>query len=156
MACNIIINEAGQLRTTQFDSQLHYDIGDINFYVPEAIKNNIQLFLILKNKKNLFEIVELVHTGFQGSNAKYNVSINQNIRVNDEEVNVSLLLLNRKSETYKISNSIDMFINTEHYKLARQISIASQVGSQVQTLYSQILALTEENKKIYNQIVGRR
>ena len=62
MACNLIMNDAGTIRTTQFNSNSTYDVGDINFYLPASKAANHQVFLMMKNKKNLYEIVELVRS----------------------------------------------------------------------------------------------
>ena len=40
MACNIIMNNAGELRTTHFTFSIIYDIGDINFHIPIAKANS--------------------------------------------------------------------------------------------------------------------
>ena len=36
MACNLIMNDTGTIRTTQFNSNSTYDVGDINFYLPAS------------------------------------------------------------------------------------------------------------------------
>lgn len=152
MACNLIINESGHIRTTQFSSTTHYDIGEINFYTPSSMASRVQVFLILKNKKGLYEIIELVRSGTQGTNALYRIPINQALRVNDEEVEVRLLVLNTAADTYILSSPIKMFIHTNNYNIARQIYVAQQIGQTTQAMYSKIVAMTEENKKIYENI----
>ena len=62
MACNIIMGESGTLRTTQFSATTQYNIDDINFYIPKCKADIEQVFLVLKNHKNLYEIVELVRS----------------------------------------------------------------------------------------------
>ena len=39
-----------------------YNIDDINFYIPKCKADIEQVFLVLKNHKNLYEIVELVRS----------------------------------------------------------------------------------------------
>ena len=153
MTCNIITNESGHIRTTQFSSTTHYDIGEINFYAPSSMASHAQMFLILKNKKGLYEIIELVRSGTQGTNALYRIPVNQALRVNDEEVEVRLLILNTAADTYILSSPVNMFIHTNNYNIARQIYIAQQIGSSTQAMYSKIVAMTEENKKIYENMM---
>lgn len=152
MACNLIINEAGQVRTTQFSSTTHYDIGEINFYAPSSMVVSAQVYLILKNKTGMYEIIELARSGPQGTNILYRIPINQALRVNDEEVEVRLLVINIANDTYKISSSVNMIIHTNHYNLARQVYIAQQVGQTTQTFFAKISAMTEEVKQIYKKI----
>lgn len=152
MTCNLIINEAGQVRTTQFNSTTHYDIGEINIYAPSSMVTNAQMYLILKNKKGMYEIIELTRSGSQGTNILYRIPINQALRVNDEEVEVRVLLINNKNDTYKLSSSVNMIISTNYYNLTRQVFIAQQIGQTTQSLFAKIAAMTEENKKIYEKI----
>lgn len=152
MTCNIIVNEAGQVRTTHFNSTVQYDIGEINFYYSMSALSNVQMFLILKNKKGIYEIIELVRSGSQGANTLYRVPLNQTLRVNDEEVEVRVLIINNTTNIYNISNVIKMNISTNNYNLARQVFVAQQVGQSAQTALAHIITMTEENRQIYEAI----
>lgn len=155
MACNLIMNDSGIIRTTQFNSNSTYDVGDINFYLPASKAANHQVFLMMKNKKNLYEIVELVRSKSatqSGSNVLYKLPLNQTLRINNDQATLRLMLINIETDEYIYSSELKVNISTEHYALARQVYIAQQVGQKVQDLYMRVLALTEENKELYKKI----
>ena len=55
MACNFILGDSGTIRTTQFNASTQYNIEDINFYIPLRKADDNQVFLVLKNERNLYE-----------------------------------------------------------------------------------------------------
>ena len=153
MACNIIMGESGTLRTTQFSATTQYNIDDMNFYIPKIKAEASQVFLILKNDRNLYEIVELVRSrSAQGTNLLYKLPLKQALRVNNEQVVLSLMLIDTQTGEYSYSTQLKAKISTDNYLLARQVYIAQQVGQKVQDLYVKVLGLTEENREIYKKI----
>lgn len=154
-APNFIMADNTQLRATQFNPGSQYDIGEMNFYIPFAMASDSQVFLILKGEKGLIDIVELNKVGSQGSNILYKLSLNQKLRIAKEKVLLKMLVLNPKDGTYKLSSGYSVNISTEHYELARQVYIAQCINASTQSAYAKILALTEENRAIYEKIKER-
>lgn len=156
MACNIILGNAGDLRTTQFSFSTVYDIGEVNFYIPTAKANSNQVFLVLKNSRNLREIVELIRSKNdtqKSVNALYKLNINSSIRVGDDEaVEIYLLLINKETDEYSTSSKLKINLSAENYKIARQIKIVEEVNQKVQEYYAKILVLTEINQELYKKI----
>lgn len=154
-APNFIMADNTLLRATQFTPNSRYDIGEMNFYISSSMALDAQVFLILKSEKGLIEIVELNRIGSQGSNILYKLSLNQKFRISKERVALKLLVLYPKDGTYKLSSEYIVDVSTEHYELARQVYIAQCVGATIQSTYAKILALTEENRTIYEKIKER-
>ena len=155
MACNIILSNAGDLRTTQFSFSTVYDIGEVNFYIPTAKANSNQVFLVLKNGRNLREIVELIRSKNETQksvNALYKLNINSSIRVGDEAVEIYLLLINKETDEYSTSSKLKINLSAENYKIARQAKIVEEVSQKVQEYYTKILVLTEINQELYKKI----
>lgn len=153
MAANFVFESPTKMRTTNFSPSITYDIGELNFYVSVKFGSNFQVFLILKNQKGIYDIVELTKTNTStGLNVLYKLPINQTLRVNKELVEASLLVLNNDG-TYNLSNAIKVFVSTENYALARQVYIAQEVGKSVQDCYSKVLLLTEKNEEMHKDFL---
>ena len=153
MSANFIFESPTKIRTTTFSPSITYDIGELNFYVSVKFGSNFQVFLILKNQKGIYDIVELTKTNTStGLNVLYKLPINQTLRVNKELVEASLLVLNNDG-TYNLSNAIKVFVSTENYALARQVYIAQEVGKSVQDCYSKVLLLTEKNEEMHKDFL---
>lgn len=153
MSANFIFESPTKIRTTNFSPSITYDIGELNFYVSVKFGSNFQVFLILKNQKGIYDIVELTKTNTStGLNVLYKLPINQTLRVNKELVEASLLVLNNDG-TYNLSNAIKVFVSTENYALARQVYIAQEVGKSVQDCYSKVLLLTEKNEEMHKDFL---
>ena len=76
MAVNIILNNSGTIRASQFVATAHYDMGDLNIYVPaQSTVKYTQVFLSLRNEQGICEIIELTKTGNSGSNVLYKLSL---------------------------------------------------------------------------------
>ena len=148
------MNENKTLRTTQFDRKNTYELGEIHFHIPTVYANTCQVFIVMKNVNKLYEIVELGKTA-HSTNSQYiiyKLPINQEIRINNEEVELNILLINIESGMYEQSLPMNIKISTNNYTIARQVYIAKSVGQEIYSLYTKILGLTEENKKIYEKI----
>lgn len=149
------MSETGTLRTTQFNSKECYEIGEINFYIPAKLAEKRQVFIVMKNARNLYEIVELSKSKVPLTNSTtklYKVPINQALRINNEKIKLKLMLLNTSDEEYLYSQELDIIISTNNYQLARQVYIAQEAGQKIQDLYMKIVGLTEENRKIYKEL----
>ena len=156
MAVNLILNTSGAIRATQFTATAIYDVGDLNIYVPmQTTVKYTQVFLSLRNAQGLCEIVKLTKTGNSGSNVLYKLSLDQPMRISDEKVELKILLLNGTDGTYAISNPFDIYLHTNNYVPARQIYLARNIGARMQELYIEVLALTEENRRLVNEIRER-
>ena len=149
---NFIMNEAGSIRSTQFSPSIEYDIGEICFYVPQSISG--QVFLVVRGENNLYEIVELTRAkGIQqGTNILYKLSLEQPLRIDKATATMYLLVINTQDGSYMISSQFKVKITCEKYKIARSVYLSQQVGQKVQYLYTQMLALTEENRKIADEL----
>lgn len=156
MACNIILNNMNSIRTTNFSPKSDYNIEDINFYIPTIKSNGYQIFLVLKNNKNLYEIIELIKMkeGSSANNILYKVPLKQFLRVNNEPVTLSLMLINNYTGEYIYSSSLVVNILTDNFRLAQQVFVAQQVNRQVQDLYLKTVNLVNKIENLYNQKKG--
>lgn len=86
MSCNIILSDTGSLRATQFNAKECYDISNIKFHVPAQQAEHNQVFVVMKNANNLYEIVELAKARVPQSanHVLYKLPINQTLRINNE------------------------------------------------------------------------
>ena len=76
MSANFIFESPTKMRTTNFSPSITYDIGELNFYVSVKFGSNFQVFLILKNQKGIYDIVELTKTNTStGLNVLYKFTI---------------------------------------------------------------------------------
>lgn len=108
----------------------------------------------MKNENNLYEIVELAKARVPQSanHVLYKLPINQTLRINNEQVELRLMLIDLETGLSTFSTPIKITISTENYMLTRQVYIAQQINQKVQDLYAKILALTEENQNLYNKM----
>lgn len=142
---NLIFEGSDKIRTTQFSSSTPYDIGLLNFYILEKLQTEAQIFIIMKSQKGLYEIVELEKVSSNGTHVLYKVPVNQKIRIENEKVELTILILN-KNGTYFVSKPISINITTEQYTMARQVYIAKEVSAEAQSCLAKILMLTEKMK----------
>lgn len=149
---NIIFENGGHLRTTQCSASETYGVESLQFYIPN-IHTDSQIFLMLKNSQNLYEIVELTKFKRDKNHMVYQIAANQSLRVSNDLMTLAILILDSNG-THSFSNEVQLNLTTNNYVLTRQVFIAQQVGVQVQDHYKKILALTEENRNIYNAMKG--
>ena len=154
MACNIIMNETGAVRTTQLNIAITYEIEDINFYVPAKMSENNQIFVLIKNSKNLYDIIELVRAkeGNIGTNILYKVPFKQSLRINNEQVSLKLLLIDHNTGDFFYGSNVNMKIATNNYQIGRKIVFSQQLTQEIQNLYLKILSMTEENRQLYKKL----
>lgn len=154
MSCNFILDNKGEVRMTSFSQSQTYDIGEINFYVPATEVLNKQIFLVLKNADSLYEIIELKIVKDKSSNLNllYKVTLNGTIRINNELVNVYLMFIDKDNGEINFSAEKKINISTEKYSLARSVYMAQQINTNIAEYYAKIMALTEQNKELYEKI----
>lgn len=155
MACNFIMDNNGAVRMTSFSSKETYDVGEIHFYVPVNCAENKQIFLVLKNTYNFYEIIELdlmKRINNNSNNLLYKTTLNNEIKKIDGMVDVFLLLIDKKSGVLQLSESCKMNISTEKYSIARQIYIVQQLNNNIADYYLKIVNMTDKNKEIYEKI----
>ena len=149
---NIIFEDGGHLRTTQCSTDETYGVESLSFYIPNSY-NDVNVFLVLRNSQNLCEIVELTKVKRDKNHMVYQIAAKQSLRVSNDLMTLAILILGSNG-IYSFSNEVQMNLNTNNYMITRQIYIAQQVGALVQDYYKKILALTEENRNIYNAMKG--
>ena len=152
MACNIILTDNNAIRATQFSATTKYNIEEINFYIPVKKARDNQVFIIMKNSKNLYEIVELIHLkeGSTSTNMLYKVPLKQALRINNESVNFNLMLININTGEYTYSSSFKINMQTDTFRMAQQVFTAQQVNRQVQEYYVKTLELVNRMEELYN------
>lgn len=152
MACNIILTDNNAIRATQFSATAKYNIEEINFYIPVKKARDNQVFIIMKNSKNLYEIVELIHLkeGSTSTNMLYKVPLKQALRINNESVNFNLMLINIDTGEYTYSSSFTINMQTDTFRMAQQVFTAQQVNRQVQEYYVKTLELANRIEELYN------
>ena len=152
MACNIILTDNNAIRATQFSATTKYNIEEINFYIPVKKARDNQVFIIMKNSKNLYEIVELIHLkeGSTSTNMLYKVPVKQALRINNESVNFNLMLININTGEYTYSSSFKINMQTDTFRMAQQVFTAQQVNRQVQEYYVKTLELVNRMEELYN------
>lgn len=110
---------------------------------------------MLKNNKNLHEIVELVRSKNdtqKSVNSLYKISADSSIRIGEETVEIYLLLIHRETGEYSTSTKMSIKLSSDKYKLARQVRVAGEIGQKIQECYAKVLVLTEANQEIYEKI----
>lgn len=151
MACNIILTDNNAIRATQFSATAKYNIEEINFYIPVKKARDNQVFIIMKNSKNLYEIVELISLkeGSTSTNMLYKVPLKQALRINNESVSFNLMLINIDTGEYTYSSSFKINICTDTFRMAQQVFTAQQVNRQVQDYYVKTLNLFNKMEELY-------
>ena len=147
---NVILKNQFQL--LELVNNFHLFVESLQFYIPNTYTDS-SIFLVLKNSQNLYEIVELTKFKRDKNHIVYQIAANQNLRVSNDLMTLAILILNSNG-THSFSNELQLNLTTNNYVLTRQVFIAQQVGAQVQDHYKKILALTEENRNIYNAMKG--
>ena len=155
MSVNLIFETSDKLRTTNFLTEQTYNIEELNIYINAIFGSFIQVFLILQNERNLYEIISLEKAGTSGGNVLYKVPINQKLRINNETMSVQIMVLDYRKDLYAYSPKLTMNITTEHYEIARQVYIAQEAGQRIQNYYEQIVMLTEQNKELYKKMCNK-
>ena len=147
-----ILTDSGSIRTTQFNASTQYNIEDINFYIPVRKANENQVFLVLKNNKNLYEIVELMpkKDGASSTSILYKMPLKQALRINNESVVLKFLLININTGEYTYSSSMNINIETDNFRIAQQVYVAQQVNFQTQDLYKKMVRLAAQIEELYN------
>lgn len=148
MSANFIFEGPNKLRVTSFDTAAQYQIESLNFHVSTKFGSRIQVFMILKDEDGMLEIVELAKAGAINSTmVPYKLPINQKIRIGNEKVALSILVIDNESGISYTSPATRIHILTNNYTIARQVYIAQEVGAKVQDCYAKILALTEKMER---------
>jgi hypothetical protein len=77
--------------------------------------------MILKDSNGMCEIIELTKAGNSPTNQMtlYKLPINQKMRVGNEKVALSILVLDRDSDLYYVSPATRIHILTNNYTIAR-------------------------------------
>lgn len=148
----ITFTSTGNLQTSGLMANAACQIEDITFYTSPLLGQNLQVFLVLRTPNKLVEIIELTKVGVVKKGTQYAVPLKQELRVNGEKVALKLLVVDPKDATYRLSNEISATILTSHYKMARQTYIASAVGQKAEEYYKKIVALTQLNQELYDNI----
>lgn len=147
MIQKMLMNSLGQLRIQNFNPSISYDIGNIEFAIEnKLLPTRYQVFLIIKTQNNLYDIIELVHVkqkDTQYVNSIFQLSLDQPLRIENEQVTLKLLIINSITTTYNYSSDFILNIRTDHYKIARQVYVSQLVGQKVEDYYSKITMLAE-------------
>ena len=148
----ITFTSSGILQTSGLMANVPCQIEEITFYISPLLGQNLQMFLVLRTPNKLTEIIELTKVGVVKKGTQFSVPLKQELRVNGEKVALKILLIDPKDDTYRFSNEISATILTSHYKMARQAYIASSVGQKTEEYYKKIVALTQLNQELYDNI----
>ena len=100
----------------------------------------------MQDTQGLYEIVELEYIRPDNSGYPYKiykVSLRQSIRLSRGQVRIKLMTLDVDTAQYTLSEELPVCLSTEHYNLTRQVYLAEELGSKVQTYYEKIVTLFE-------------
>lgn len=127
-----------------FPLNVPQDIGDIEFMIPYRDGEQKQVFLILEDEQGLHEIIKLQHvrTNEDRKLKIYNVSLDHSISLASPHVSLKVFELEVGTCNYKTSsNSLNLLLTTDNFRISREIYIAQELGDRVQIYYDRIVSL---------------
>lgn len=122
------------------------DMSEIEFYIYSTPgEKSKQVFLIMEDKLGMRDIIELKYKGVANKRPYkiYTLSLNQSLRLEPGRADISLMILYPNEDDYLLTNKLPVSFTTDHYQLARQVAIASELGAKVEGYYKEIVNLFE-------------
>lgn len=146
MQSTVIYEKNGTLRLRDFSATEPTEIGAIDFYVALAAHTSTQVFLILHDlETGLHEVVELKESTNELGRPVFRVPLTYSLRLNKSHVTMQLMILDVVAQTHTLSDlSPTITMSTENYKLAREIAMVNELGSNAKSYYEAIIQALQE------------
>lgn len=146
MQTNVIYERNGTLRLKDFSLVEPNDLSSMDFYVALAAQTETQVFLILKDiESGLHEVVELKECTNALGRPVFRIPLTYSLRLNKSHVQMQLMILDVAAQTHTLSNlSPTVVVSTENYKLAREIAMVNELGTNAKTYYEAIIQALQE------------
>ena len=145
MRTSVTFEANGNLSLRDFSLTQTMDVGDIDFYVPSAIKKPSQVFLIMKDvESGLREVVELHQTISDYNKPVFRLPLTCSLRLTNARVEIKLLVVDVESETMVYSKPVTALLTTQNFKLARETAMVRELSDSVVTYYEAIVKVLQE------------
>ena len=145
----VIVDPKPVMRAIGINGSSQVNIEEIDWCLENSLTRNTDVYAILQGQKSrLYEIVRLVAgQPYDKTHTIYRIYPEQNLRINNEQVLVRLMILDRGRSGQRTTNSIAFILTTEQYELARQTAIAHELGVSIEAYYKSIVNMYNELKK---------
>lgn len=145
MRPSVRYSRVGALSLKDFPVTTPVEIDTVDFYVDHHRNENVQVFLVLKDVvSGLREVVELHQTIDEFDKPVYRLPLNQALRLDNAQVDMTLVVLDVESATYVESNPSRVRLTAAHYKLAREVAMVSELSAEAKKYYEAIVLALKE------------
>lgn len=145
MRPSVRYSRVGALSLKDFPVTTPVEIDTVDFYVDHHRNENVQVFLVLKDVvSGLREVVELHQTIDEFDKPVYRLPLNQALRLDNAQVDMTLVVLDVESATYVESNPSRVRLTAAHYKLAREVAMVSELSTEAKKYYEAIVLALKE------------
>lgn len=145
MRPSVRYERSGALILRDFSVTTAVDIDTIDFYIPQKMTDNLQVFLVLKDvATGLREVLELAYTIDEYEKPVYRLPLSYTMRLNNSTCLMSLYILDVTNDTCVESKPVQVILKTEHYKLAREIAVCSELAADAKKYYEAIVQVLQE------------
>lgn len=134
---NIIYQDDGNFRTTQFDVNTTYNLNDILFFVPNS-KKLLALYCILKNNDQTDSLELSPRANTTRNYDSYGFS--NEYTANIESGTIKLILFGiYEDNTTILSKEFEINITLENFNLLNQLYVMTKFGADVALQYNQMV-----------------
>lgn len=145
MRPSVQCGRSGALALRDFPVTVAVDIDTVDFYVPQKATENKQVFLILKDvQTGLREVLELAYTIDEFDKPVYRLPLSYTMRLNNSACDMSLYILDVDADTGVETKPARVILKTDHYKLAREIAVCSELAADAKKYYEAIVQVLQE------------
>ena len=145
MRSSAILEANDKLSLRDFSLTQATDIGDIDFFVPAALKKPSQVFLILKDvETGLREVAELKETLNGYNKPVFRLPLTCSLRLNNARVEMKLLIVDIATDTMSYSTPVTALLSTQNFKLARETSMVRELSDSIVCYYEAIVKVLQE------------
>lgn len=146
---NIIYeNDNKSLRFIGLNSNIQYDLNDLNFYIPKTCKN-LMPFLLIKDIEGNKDILKLSQIKNDKVYNIYGVDITNTISLKAGAASIALLML---SNTLEVSDYEHLILDYSNFNIGKQISLVEGLSRRIAATYEKIERMTQMNIQLYQDI----
>jgi len=148
---NIIYGEDKNMRFTQFDKNIIYDLTDLRFFINNN-KSLLVLYCIIKNSNGTLDSVKLQIGNSESKGYDcYNFSPTQLLSLNSGVSTLFLFGIYTDKSTF-ITDEFDMNLNVENFKISNKLYVVNELENDVMNYYNKIEQLTKMNIDMFKDI----
>lgn len=145
----VIVDAKPTMRAIGINGSSQVNIEEVEWCLENSLTKDTDVYAIIQGRKShLYDIVRLVGgQPYDKLHTIYKIYPDQNLRINDEQVLVKLMILDRGKTGQRTTNSIAFILETDNYALARQTAIAHELGLTLDRYYEALTLMLNELKK---------